>query len=143
MAGESSTLRNLIVPFLGNGGGKSLTMSLSAARLLSFTNFHQHQRWNLWIPRSRRCSFLWSGLFPSLDAFKTFLSSLVENGDSTLFWLDNWYNGCAPKFRWRREFQLSTSPFVTVREVILDLPSVVMRADPVLCMTSSRILSAS
>ncbi|XP_039136185.1 uncharacterized protein LOC120273588 [Dioscorea cayenensis subsp. rotundata] len=105
--------------------------------------FQHHSKWNLWLPRSRHCSFFWNGLFHSLDAFKACLNSLVENGESTLLWLDNWYNGGAPKFFWRDEFLHSTSPFATVREVIWDLPSDAMRTDPVLCSTLSKIQSAT
>ncbi|XP_039146809.1 uncharacterized protein LOC120284053 [Dioscorea cayenensis subsp. rotundata] len=106
-----------------------------------FNYFHQHSRWNLWLPRNRRCSFFWKGLFPSLEAFKAYIDSSVGNGNSTLFWLDNWYNGQAPKYRWCEEFLSTTSPFATVRDMLLELPSAAMRRDPLLIELSSRITS--
>jgi len=92
-----------------------------------YNYYHHHPRWNLWLSRNHSCSFFWPGLFPSLEAFRVCLRSFVGNGNSTLFWLDNWHDGQAPKHCWRDDFQSTTYPFATVREAILSPLSVEMR----------------
>ncbi|KAH7690211.1 hypothetical protein IHE45_02G031500 [Dioscorea alata] len=85
----------------------------------------------------------WQGLFPSLEAFKVCLRSLVGDGNSTLFWFNNWYDGQAPKHQWRYDFFSTTFPLVTFREFLVGPISNEMRHDLTMADLTSRFNSSS
>ncbi|KAH7677535.1 Reverse transcriptase zinc-binding domain-containing protein [Dioscorea alata] len=68
---------------------------------------------------------------------------MVGNGNCTLFWLDNWLDGQAPKYRWWEEFQATSIPFASVREAILSSQSLDVEPDPLLTDVRNRLSSSS
>lgn len=65
---------------------------------------------------SRR-SFLWNGILQALSSFRKNLISTVRDGTSTLFWLDNWVDGCAPADIWPYLFQMSQCKEGTIKDL--------------------------
>lgn len=72
--------------------------------------------WNLFHRQCGRCSFFWSGILHILPAFRNNLTSIIRNGASTLFWLDNWVDGRAPADIWPHLFISAHHKEETVRD---------------------------
>lgn len=72
--------------------------------------------WNLYHRQPGRRSFFWNGIFHSLLAFTKNLCSIVRNGVSTHFWLDNWVEGCASANIWAFLFKLAQSKEELIRD---------------------------
>ncbi|XP_039120732.1 uncharacterized protein LOC120257303 [Dioscorea cayenensis subsp. rotundata] len=111
--------------------------------LVEFNSALLGKWWNLFLSRHRRCSFFWQGLYQSLEAFTACLQSVVVNGESTLFWLDNWMEGCAPRFRWGDEFRLAANSCRTIKEILGNLLSGDMSQDPLLIAARSNLSPSS
>lgn len=45
------------------------------------------------------------------------LCSIIHNGATTLFWKDNWFEGCAPADNWPLLFQLAQNKEEFIREI--------------------------
>ncbi|XP_039140432.1 uncharacterized protein LOC120277641 [Dioscorea cayenensis subsp. rotundata] len=58
--------------------------------------FGSRPTWNLFHKQYGRRSVFWNGILKILPAFRKNICSLVKEGSTTLFWLDNWVEGRAP-----------------------------------------------
>lgn len=85
--------------------------------IILYNYFQNSPLWNLHNRPPQRRSFIWNGLLQCLPAFRNCISSIVHNGDSTLFWLDKWVENRAPMLLWPEQFILSNRPFDTVQNL--------------------------
>lgn len=92
--------------------------SLCGDKIVMFNYSNFAQGWNLHSKPHNRRSFIWNGLLHNLPAFQAGVSSVVVNGEKTLFWLDRWVDNCAPKNLWPDLFIASNRQFGTVKELI-------------------------
>lgn len=72
--------------------------------------------WNLFHKQRGQWSFFWNDILHSLPAFRKNLCLIIHNWAITLFWLDNWVDGCAPADIWPLLFQVSQYKEGTIRE---------------------------
>lgn len=71
--------------------------------------------WNLY-HKQCRCDPISGMTLYFLPVFRKNLSSLIQNGASTLFWLDNWVKGHVSADIWSHLFQLAQCKEESIRD---------------------------
>lgn len=103
-----------------------------ATKIIQHNYFKNSPLWNLHSRHHRRGSFFWLGIQSSLATFRRCIHITINNGMYTLFWLDNWLLGKAPKNLWPQEFFQSTHKMVIVHDLLDHFRSNITGSDPAL-----------
>lgn len=80
---------------------------------------------NLLERRRGRYSFLWSGFLSCRSALKNCITHTIQNGSSTSFWKDRWFDRQAPMNLWPEFFVESPWPDGSVKDLsslLVELP---------------------
>lgn len=109
-------LNSFNLAMLGKWRWKFLSNSnWGGAKVLQFN--YNEPNWDLFRRPKGRVSFFWSGVSKCLPAFRGCVTIKVHSGFESLFWKDRWFNSSAPMHLWPEEFQASTRPNGSVREL--------------------------